>query len=100
MKGSKGFLLLELAVVFLLLGTLLIFVLGSFSSCIKALSFTKEVQKAQAVAEQALFNEEINLPSHWQVVKTERVVQGVTLKEVQILEIKSGKVIFNLVWAQ
>lgn len=100
MKGSKGFLLLELAVVFLLLGTLLIFVLGSFSSCIKALSFTKEVQQAHAMAEQALFNEEINLSSHWQVVKTERVLYGVTLKEVQILELKSGKVIFNLVWAQ
>lgn len=100
MKGSKGFLLLELAVAFLLVGILLAFVSSSFTSCIKALSLTKDIQKAQALAEEALFSEAEEVPPNWQVLKEERMVQGVNLKEVQILDVQTGKVIFNLFWVQ
>ena len=100
MKGSKGFLLLELAVVFLLVGILLLFVSSSFRGCIKALSRANEVQQAQALAEEAMFNEVLDVPANWQVNKEERMEQGINLKEVQILDVETGKIIFNLFWAQ
>jgi Tfp pilus assembly protein PilE len=53
-KASKGFLLLDLAVVLLLLGTLLLFVLNSFKGCISALARTKEIREAQTLAESTL----------------------------------------------
>lgn len=100
MKASKGFLLLDLAVVVLLLGTLLLFVLRSFHGCIGALSKAKEVRKAQSLAESKLFGDEVEVTESWQFVETERVVQGVVIKEVQVLDGKSGKVIFNIICAR
>ena len=100
MKASKGFLLLDLAVVLLLLGTLLLFVLNSFKGCISALTRAKEIREAQTLAESTLFGEVVEVLTNWQVVELERVVQGVVIKEVQVLDGKSGKVLFNLVWAQ
>jgi Tfp pilus assembly protein PilE len=99
-KASKGFLLLDLAVVLLLLGTLLLFVLNSFKGCISALARTKEIREAQTLAESTLFGEVVEAPTNWQVVELERVVQGVVIKEVQVLDGKNGKVLFNLIWAQ
>lgn len=99
MKASKGFLLLDLAVMFLLVGTLLIFVIHSFNGCVSALNRTGDVRKAQILAEKALFNQ-VELPSNWQLLENERVVQGEVLKEVQIVDGKSGKIIFNLFWLQ
>ena len=100
MKASNGFLLLDLAVVLLLLGTLLLFVLNSFNGCINALARTKEIREAQTLAESTLFGEVVEVLTNRQVVELERVVQGVVIKEVQVLDGKSGKVLFNLVWAQ
>ena len=100
MKASKGFLLLDLAVVLLLLGTLLLVVLNSFKGCISALVRTKEIREAQTLAESTLFGEMVEVPANWQLVELERVVQGVVIKEVQVLDGKSGKVLFNLIWAQ
>ena len=100
MKASKGFLLLDLAVVLLLLGTLLLFVLNSFKGGISALARTKEIREAQTLAESTLFGEVVEVPTNWQLVELERVVQGVVIKEVQVLDGKNGKVLFNLIWAQ
>ena len=100
MKASKGFLLLDLAVVLLLLGTLLLFVLNSFNGCIGVLARVKEIREAQALAERTIAGETVEVPTNWQVVELERVVQGVVVKEVQVLDGKSGKVLFNLIWAQ
>ena len=100
MKASKGFLLLDLAVVLLLLGTLLLFVLNSFNGCIGALARAKEIREAQALAESTLAGETVEVPTNLQVVELERVVQGVVVKEVQVLDGKSGKVLFNLICAR
>ena len=67
MKASKGFLLLDLAVVLLLLGTLLLFVLNSFKGCISALVRTKEIREAQTLAESTLFGEIVEVPANWQL---------------------------------
>ena len=91
---------MDLAVVLLLLGTLLLFVLNSFKGCISGLVRTKEIREAQTLAESTLFGEIVEVPANWQLVELERVVQGVVIKEVQVLDGKSGKVLFNLIWAQ
>ena len=52
------------------------------------------------MAESTLFGEVVEVPTNWQVVELERVVQGVVIKEVQVLDGKNGKVLFNLIWAQ
>lgn len=92
--------LVELAVVFLLMGALLIFVISSFNGCVKALTKTKDVQRAQILAERTLAGEMVKVPSQWQILEEERMVQGVRLKEVQVLDVQSGKIIFNLLWLQ
>ena len=98
MKANKGFLLLDLAVVFLVVGTLLFFVSGSFRSCAHKLNFANDVRKAQVLAEQALVTENVDVPEHWQLNKLEHVVQGRNLLEVQVVEKSSGRIIFNLWW--
>lgn len=100
MKASKGFLLVELAVVFLVVGTLLLCVTTSFGRSAQTLNFVQSVRQAQALAEQSLLGVAVDLPDGWQVHMEERNLQGITLREVQIIEAKSGKIIFNLllVW--
>lgn len=101
MKASKGFLLVEVAVVFLVVGILLLFVSSSFTGCVGNLAYSKNVRRAQALAEQAFFSEEeLAVPEGWQLQKLERKLQGITLTEVQVLETESGKPIFNLFVAQ
>ncbi|MBQ7882873.1 MAG: hypothetical protein IJ320_00750 [Phascolarctobacterium sp.] len=101
MKASKGFLLVEVAVVFLVVGILLLFVSSSFTGCVGNLAYSKNVRRAQALAEQAfLSEEELAVPEGWQLQKLERKLQGITLTEVQVLETESGKPIFNLFVAQ
>ena len=98
MKASKGFLLLDLAVVFLVVGTLLFFISISFGSCIKSLSYMQDVAEAQVLAENFLADETITVPERWQVQKLEHSLQGNLLQEVQIIDEESGKVIYSLWW--
>lgn len=98
MKASKGFLLLDLAVVFLVVGTLLFFISTSFSVSIKSLSYMEDVAEAQALAENFLADETITIPERWQVQKLEHRVQGNLLQEVQVIDTQSGKVIYSLWW--
>ncbi len=100
MKESKGFLLVELAVVILLMGSLLLFVIHSFSGCVKTSAKAKDVQKVQTLAERTIAGEEVELPAHWQLLVLDKVVQGVSLREVQVLDVQNGKIIFNLLWMQ
>ena len=51
MKASKGFLPLDLAVVFLVVGTLLFFISTSFGCCVKNLSYMQDVVEAKSLAE-------------------------------------------------
>ena len=96
MKASKGFLLLDLAVVFLVVGTLLFFISTSFSVSIKSLSYMEDVAEAQVLAENFLADETIAVPERWQVQKLEHRVQGNLLQEVQVIDEQSGKVIYSL----
>ena len=98
MKASKGFLLLDLAVVFLVVGTLLFFISTSFGGCIKSLSNMQDVTKAQVLAENFLADETITIPERWQVQKLEHSLQGNLLQEVQVIDGQSGKVIYSLWW--
>ena len=98
MKASKGFLLLDLAVVFLVVGTLLFFISTSFGGCIKSLSNMQAVAKAQVLAENFLADETITIPERWQVQKLEHSLQGNLLQEVQVIDGQSGKVIYSLWW--
>ena len=98
MKASKGFLLLDLAVVFLVVGTLLFFISTSFSVSIKSLSYMEDVAEAQALAENFLADETIPIPERWQVQKSEHSLQGKLLQEVQVIDGQSGKVIYSLWW--
>lgn len=98
MKASKGFLLLDLAVVFLVVGTLLFFISTSFSVSIKSLSYMEDVAEAQALAENFLADETITIPERWQVQKLEHRLQGNLLQEVQVIDGQSGKVIYSLWW--
>ena len=98
MKASKGFLLLDLAVVFLVVGTLLFFISTSFGRCVKNLSYMQGVVEAQVLAENFLADETIAVPERWQVQKLEHRVQGNLLQEVQVIDTQSGKVIYSLWW--
>ena len=98
MKASKGFLLLDLAVVFLVVGTLLFFISTSFGGCIKSLSYLKDVEQAQVLAENFLTDETITVPERWQVQKIEHSLQGNLFQEVQVIDGQSGKVIYSLWW--
>ena len=98
MKASKGFLLLDLAVVFLVVGTLLFFVSTSFGRCVKSLSYMQDVAEAQVLAENFLADETIAVPERWQVQKLEHRLQGNLLQEVQVIDGQSGKVIYSLWW--
>ena len=98
MKASKGFLLLDLAVVFLVVGTLLFFISTSFGSCIKSLSFLQDIAQAQTLAENFLADETISIPERWQVQKLEHSLQGNLLQEVQVIDEQNGKVIYSLWW--
>ena len=98
MKASKGFLLLDLAVVFLVVGTLLFFISTSFGRCIKSLSYMQDVVEAQVLAENFLADETITIPERWQVQKLEYSVQGNLFQEVQVIDEQSGKVIYSLWW--
>lgn len=89
---------MDLAVVFLVVGTLLFFVSGSFKGCIKNLTLASDVRRAQALAEEALLKEVVELPSQWQVNKVEHYIGRKILLEVQVLEKESSKIIFNLWW--
>ena len=93
MKASKGFLLLDLAVVFLVVGTLLFFISTSFGGCVKSLSYIKDAKEAQVLAENFLADETISIPKRWQVQKIEHRVRGNLLQEVQVIDGQSGKVI-------
>ena len=98
MKASKGFLLLDLAVVFLVVGTLLFFISTSFGGCVKSLSYMQDVKQAQVLAENFLADETISIPKRWQVQKLEHRLQGKLLQEVQVIARQSGKVIYSLWW--
>ena len=98
MKASKGFLLLDLAVVFLVVGTLLFFISTSFGGCIKSLNYLQDVKQAQVSAENFLADETITIPERWQVQKLEHSLQGNLLQEVQVIDGQSGKVIYSLWW--
>lgn len=98
MKASKGFLLLDLAVVFLVVGTLLFFISTSFGCCVKSLSYMQDVVEAQSLAENFLADETIPIPERWQVQKSEHSLQGNLLQEVQVIDGQSGKVIYSLWW--
>ena len=98
MKASKGFLLLDLAVVFLVVGTLLFFISKSFGGCVKTLSFMQDAKQAQVLAENFLADESISIPERWQVQKLEHRVQGNLLQEVQVIDGQSGKVVYTLWW--
>ena len=98
MKASKGFLLLDLAVVFLVVGTLLFFISTSFGRCVKNLSYMQGVVEAQVLAENFLADETIAVPERWQVQKLEHRLQGKLLQEVQVIARQSGKVIYSLWW--
>ena len=98
MKASKGFLLLDLAVVFLVVGTLLFFISTSFGVSIKSLSYMEDVAEAQALAENFLADETITIPERWQVQKLEHRLQGNLLQEVQVIDAQNGKVIYSLWW--
>lgn len=98
MKASKGFLLLDLAVVFLVVGTLLFFISTSFGSCIKSLSYMQDVAEAQSLAENFLTDETITVPVRWQVQKIEHSLQGNLFQEVQVIDGQNGKVIYSLWW--
>lgn len=98
MKASKGFLLLDLAVVFLVVGTLLFFISTSFGCCVKNLSYMQDVAEAQVIAENFLADETIAVPERWQVQKLEHSLQGNFLQEVQVIDGQSGKVIYSLWW--
>ena len=98
MKASKGFLLLDLAVVFLVVGTLLFFISTSFGGCIKSLSALQDVKQAQMLAENFLADETITISERWQVQKLEHSLQGNLIQEVQIIDRQSGKVIYSLWW--
>ena len=69
MKASKGFLLLDLAVVFLVVGTLLFFISTSFGCCIKNLSYMQDILDVQSLAENFLADETILIQERWQVKK-------------------------------
>ena len=98
MKASKGFLLLDLAVVFLVVGTLLFFISTSFGGCVKSLSYMQDVAEAQVLAENFLADETIAIPEQWKVQKLEHRLQGNLLQEVQVVDEQSGKVIYSLWW--
>ena len=98
MKASKGFLLLDLAVVFLVVGTLLFFISTSFGCCVKKLSYMQDVAEAQVIAENFLADETIAVPERWQVQKLEHRLHGNLLQEVQVIDTQSGKVIYSLWW--
>ena len=98
MKASKGFLLLDLAVVFLVVGTLLFFISTSFGGCVKSLNHMQEVVEAQSLAENFSADETIPIPERWQVQKLEHSLQGNLLQEVQVIDGQSGKVIYSLWW--
>ena len=98
MKASKGFLLLDLAVVFLVVGTLLFFISTSFGCCVKNLSYMQDIVEAQSLAENFLADETISIPERWQVQKSEHSLQGNLLQEVQVIDGQSGKVIYSLWW--
>ena len=98
MKASKGFLLLDLAVVFLVVGTLLFFISTSFGGCVKSLSYLKDAKEAQVLAENFLVDETTTVPVKWQVQKLEHRLQGNLLQEVQVINEQSGKVIYSLWW--
>ena len=98
MKASKGFLLLDLAVVFLVVGTLLFFISTSFGCCVKSLNHMQDVVEAQSLAENFLADETIPIPERWQVQKSEHSLQGKLLQEVQVIDGQSGKVIYSLWW--
>ncbi len=98
MKASRGFLLLDLAVVFLVVGTLLFFISISFGGCIKSLNYLQDVKQAQVLAETFLVDETITIPERWQVQKLEHSLQGNLIQEVQIIDRQSGKVIYSLWW--
>ena len=98
MKASKGFLLLDLAVVFLVVGTLLFFISTNFGGCVKSLSYLQEAKEALVLAENFLADETIAVPAKWQVQKLEHSLQGNLLQEVQVIDGQSGKVIYSLWW--
>ena len=98
MKASKGFLLLDLAVVFLVVGTLLFFISISFGGCVRSLSYMQDLAEAQTLAENFLADETIPIPERWQVQKLEHSLQGNLLQEVQVIDGQSGKVIYSLWW--
>jgi Tfp pilus assembly protein PilE len=97
-KASKGFLLLDLAVVFLVVGTLLFFISTSFGCCVKNLSYMQDVVEAQSLAENFWADETIPIPERWQVQKSEHSLQGNLLQEVQVIDEQSSKVIYSLWW--
>ena len=98
MKASKGFLLLDLAVVFLVVGTLLFFISTSFGGCVKSLSYIKDAKETQVLAENFLADETITVSARWQVQKLEHRLQGNLFQEVQVIDGQSGKVIYFLWW--
>ena len=98
MKASKGFLLLDLAVVFLVVGTLLFFISISFGGCVRSLSYMQDLAEAQTLAENFLADETIAIPERWQVQKLEHSLQGNLFQEVQVIDGQSGKVIYSLWW--
>ena len=98
MKASKGFLLLDLAVVFLVVGTLLFFISTSFGGCIKSLRYMQDLAEAQTLAENFLTDETITVPERWQVQKIEHSLQGNLIQEVQVIDGQNGKVIYSLWW--
>ena len=98
MKASKGFLLLDLAVVFLVVGTLLFFISTSFGGCVKSLSYLEDAKEAQVLAENFLADETTTVPARWQVQKLEHFLQGNLFQEVQVVDEQSGKVIYSLWW--
>ena len=98
MKASKGFLLLDLAVVFLVVGTLLFFISTSFGGCVRSLSYMQDLAEAQTLAETFLTDETITVPERWQVQKIEHSLQGNLFQEVQVIDGQNGKVIYSLWW--
>ena len=98
MKASKGFLLLDLAVVFLVVGTLLFFISTSFGGCVKSLSYLEDAKEAQVLAENFLADETITVSARWQVQKLEHRLHGNLFQEVQVVDEQSGKVIYSLWW--
>ena len=98
MKASKGFLLLDLAVVFLVVGTLLFFISTSFGGGVKSLSYLQDAKEAQVLTENFLADETIAVPARWQVQKLEHRLQGNLFQEVQVIDEQSGKVIYSLWW--